>query len=262
MANVSGGSLMRKTIVAGNWKMNKNHTEGARLAADILDGIKNRDVGCEIILFPTFTTLSSVIDIVKGSDISVGGQNLYAESEGAFTGEISAEMLKSLGCKYVLVGHSERRHIFGEDSALLSKKLRIALKYGLYPLFCVGELLEQREADRAGEVVERQLRDVLTGLGEDEISKVTIAYEPVWAIGTGKTATASDAANMHSHIRGVVENIFGYEISQQVVIMYGGSVKAANVLELLAEPDIDGALVGGASLEAGSFLKIIYPPDK
>jgi triosephosphate isomerase len=167
-------------------------------------------------------------------------------------------MLKNLGCKYVLIGHSERRHIFGEDSAFLSKKLRIALDNGLLPLFCVGELLEQREAGRAGEVVEKQLRDVLNGLGGDEMSSVTIAYEPVWAIGTGKTATASDAANMHLLIRGVIENIFGSKISLRIVIVYGGSVNPANAAELLSEPDIDGALVGGAALIADSFLEIIY----
>ena len=253
---------MRKNIVAGNWKMNKNHMEGARLASEILDGLRGKDIGCEVILFPTFTTISSVIDVVKGSAISVGGQNLYSERDGAFTGEISAEMLKNLGCQYVLVGHSERRNIFGEDSVFLSKKLRIALEYGLFPLFCVGELLEQREAGKAGEVVEKQLKDVLNGLGGDEISRVTIAYEPVWAIGTGKTATASDAANMHSLIRDVIKSIFGSEISQRMIIMYGGSVKAGNAAQLLNEPDIDGALVGGAALKADSFLEIIYASAK
>ncbi len=249
---------MRKNIVAGNWKMNKDHSEGARLTEEILGGLKERDVSCEVILFPAFTTLPSVIDAVKGSDLSVGAQNLYSEGEGAFTGEISAGMLKNLGCKYVLIGHSERRHIFGEDSAFLSKKLRIALDNGILPLFCVGELLEQREAGKAGEVVEKQLRDVLNGLDGDEMSSVTIAYEPVWAIGTGKTATASDAANMHLLIRGVIENIFGSKISQRIVIVYGGSVNPANAAELLSAPDIDGALVGGAALIADSFLEIIY----
>ncbi|HMA76690.1 MAG TPA: triose-phosphate isomerase [Candidatus Krumholzibacteriaceae bacterium] len=247
---------MRKSVVAGNWKMNMNNKEGARLAGEIVNGLKD-GFDCEVVLFPSFTTIPSVLEVVRGSSVSVGGQNLYSESSGAFTGEISADMLKELGCEYVLVGHSERRHIFGEDSVILSKKLRIALKYGLSPFFCVGELLEQRESGIAGDVVERQLREVLEGLDESEISRVKIAYEPVWAIGTGKTATASDAADMHSLIREVIENIFSRTISQRMIIMYGGSVKPANAAELIKEKDIDGALVGGAALRADSFLEII-----
>ncbi|MFO7915525.1 MAG: triose-phosphate isomerase [Candidatus Krumholzibacteriales bacterium] len=248
---------MRSTVIAGNWKMNLDGGAGARLASGLLSGLDREPAECEVILFPPFTAIPAVVEVLKGSDIGVGGQNLYFEEKGAYTGEISAPMLKSAGCRYCLVGHSERRHIFGEDSPLLAKKLRAALKHKLTPVLCVGELLKQREEGKAEEVVGRQLKGVLDGLDDRELSEVILAYEPVWAIGTGETATPGDAAAMHEFIRDWISGSSGDSAAEEMVIMYGGSVKADNAEQLLSEEDIDGALVGGASLEAGSFLDII-----
>lgn len=248
---------MRSTVIAGNWKMNLDGGAGARLASGLLSGLDREPAECEVILFPPFTAIPAVVEALKGSDIGVGGQNLYFEEKGAYTGEISAPMLKSAGCRYCLVGHSERRHIFGEDSPLLAKKLRAALKHKLTPVLCVGELLEQREEGKAEEVVGRQLKGVLDGLDDRELSEVILAYEPVWAIGTGETATPGDAAAMHEFIRDWISGSSGDSAAEEMVIMYGGSVKPDNAEQLLSEEDIDGALVGGASLEAGSFLDII-----
>ncbi|UCF05742.1 MAG: triose-phosphate isomerase [bacterium] len=250
---------MRRSIVAGNWKMHKDHTEGAGLAREILAGLEGTEPASEVVLIPPFTTLPAVTDVTRGSIVKTGGQDLYYEDEGAFTGEISARMLKSLGCTYVLVGHSERRHILGERGDLLAKKLRAALKAGLVPIFCVGEVLEQREAGDAAAVVAAQIQEVLAGLSRDEIATTVVAYEPVWAIGTGRTATPQDAAEMHSGIRTVLEDLFTPELAESTVILYGGSVKPGNAAELMAEEEIDGVLVGGASLTASTFLGIIFP---
>ena len=248
---------MRTTIIAGNWKMNKDHVEGAVLAREIKNGLRDKQLSCEIVLIPPFTTLSAVIDVVRGSDIRVGGQDLYCEDEGAYTGEISGSMLNSLGCTHVLVGHSERRHVIGEGGDLLAGKLRAALGAGLVPIFCVGEVLEDREAGRAADVVVGQLGEVLEGLGDEDIAKVEVAYEPVWAIGTGKTATPRDASEMHGVIRGKLGELFGEGIAGTTIVLYGGSVKPENAAAILDEPDIDGVLVGGASLDASSFLGIV-----
>jgi len=248
---------MRRSIVAGNWKMNMDLNAGAELAEGIVNGLESEPADCGVILFPPFVTIPAVIEKVNGSDIEVGGQNLYYESAGAYTGEISAGMLKSAGCRYVLVGHSERRHIFGEESPLLARKLRAALEEGITPVLCVGELLDQREAGKAEAVVREQLEGVLKGLDESGISGVITAYEPVWAIGTGKTATPEDAASMHAVIREWISQSFGDSAADDMSIMYGGSVKPHNAETILSEEDIDGALVGGASLKADSFLDII-----
>lgn len=248
---------MRKTIIAGNWKLNKNHIEGSALAGEIAAGMKEMEFSGEVVIIPPFTTLPSVLDAVKGSRILVGGQNLFYEDEGAFTGEISGKMLFSLGCTYVLVGHSERRHVMGEGGAILARKLRAALRTDLLPIFCVGEVLDEREAGRAVDVVVTQITEVLEGLGREDISRVVIAYEPVWAIGTGRTATPQDAAEMHDVIRGVLRRMFERDVAEGTAILYGGSVKPGNAAELLKEPDIDGVLVGGASLDASSFLAIV-----
>ncbi|MBD3178605.1 MAG: triose-phosphate isomerase [Candidatus Latescibacteria bacterium] len=248
---------MRSIIVAGNWKMNMDPQSGARLAAGILKGLEKKPAGCVVILFPPSVTIPAVVETVEGSQIGVGGQNLYFEESGAFTGEISAGMLKGAGCGYVLVGHSERRHIFGEDSELLARKLRAALDSGLAPVLCVGELLDQRESGDAEKVVRDQLGGVLEGIDDRELTRVMIAYEPVWAIGTGKTATPEDAASMHAVIREWISSSFGDDAAEEMTIMYGGSVKPHNAATLLSEQEIDGALVGGASLEAASFLDII-----
>jgi triosephosphate isomerase len=250
---------MRRSIVAGNWKMYKDHSEGAILAREIVAGLESREPTSEVVLIPPFTTLPAVADVTRDTIVKTGGQDLYHEDEGAFTGEISARMLKSLGCAYVLVGHSERRHILGERGDLLAKKHRAALKAGLGPILCVGEVLEEREAGNAAAVVETQLREVLAGLSRDEMDATVIAYEPVWAIGTGRTATPQDAAGMHSGIRTVLADLFTPEVAGATPILYGGSVKPGNAAELMAEEEIDGVLVGGASLAAQTFLGIIFP---
>jgi len=251
--------ILRKTIIAGNWKMNMDHVEGASLAAGIAAGLKGRDPACDIVLFPPFTTIPAVMSVIGGSAISVGAQDLWYGENGAFTGEISSGMIYSLGCRYVLVGHSERRHVIGEGSDILSRKLRAALSGGLVPVYCIGETLDERESGSASDVVTGQIRDVLSGLSGDEIGRTVIAYEPVWAIGTGRTATPEDAGSMHGIIRGVISDIFGTGAAGKTPILYGGSVKPENAARLLAMEDIDGALVGGASLDASSFLGIVFP---
>ena len=250
---------MRRNIVAGNWKMNKGYREGADLAGEILAGIERRgDPGCGVVLVPPFTSLPAVMKVIEGSSIDGGAQDLFYEGSGAFTGEISAGMLTELGVRYALAGHSERRHIIGEGNDIVARKLKAALDAGLSPVLCVGELLEERESGRAEEVVLEQLSSALESISAEECSKVIVAYEPVWAIGTGKTATPEDASRMHRVIRDAVGNLHGKEISQNTAILYGGSVKPQNAAELFAVPDIDGVLVGGASLDAESFLGIVY----
>ncbi|MBN2184397.1 MAG: triose-phosphate isomerase [Candidatus Krumholzibacteriota bacterium] len=249
---------MRKRIIAGNWKMNMDHIEGSSLASLILEGIGEKELPCEVVVIPPFTTLPAVAEVFAGSKVDTGAQDLWYEDAGAFTGEISGSMISRLGCRYVLVGHSERRHILGEGSGILALKLRAALRAGLTPIYCVGEAAEERESGNAEDVVEKQVREVLEGLGPEEISRTVVAYEPVWAIGTGKTATPEDASGMHSFIRGLIAGIFDKEAAGRILILYGGSVKPGNASELLGCGDIDGALVGGASLDAGQFLGIIF----
>ncbi len=250
---------MRRTITAGNWKMNMDHVEGVSLAKDIVAGLEGRDPACEVVLIPPFTTLPAVVEAVDGSRIETGAQDLWYEEKGAFTGEISAGMILGLGCRYVLVGHSERRHVIGEGADILAKKLRAALSGDLFPIYCVGETLDERENGMATTVVTEQIRQILEGLSGDEMGRTVIAYEPVWAIGTGKTATPDDAGTMHAVIRSVLAEIFGAPVAGETPILYGGSVKPGNAAELLAMEDIDGALVGGASLDAKSFLGIVFP---
>jgi triosephosphate isomerase len=250
---------LRRTIIAGNWKMNMDHIEGASLAADIAAGLKGKKPACEIVLFPPFTTLPAVMGVIAGSVIAAGAQDLWYEENGAFTGEISAGMIYNLGCRYVLVGHSERRHVIGEKPDILSKKLRAALSGGLIPVYCVGETLDERESGSASEVVTGQIREVLSGLSGEEMGRTVIAYEPVWAIGTGRTATPDDAGSMHGIIRGMISDMFGAGAAGETPILYGGSVKPGNAAQLLEMEDIDGALVGGASLDASSFLGIVFP---
>jgi triosephosphate isomerase len=249
---------MRNKIIAGNWKMHMDHIEGATLAAGIAEGLRGRKTAREIILIPPFTTIPSVVPVVDGTSISIGAQDLWFEEKGAFTGEISGLMLTGLGCKYVLVGHSERRHVIGERHDLLSLKLRAALDVGLTPIYCVGEDLDQRERGKAPEVVSDQIEQVLKGLSGDGIARTMLAYEPVWAIGTGKTATPEDAESMHHVIRELISRMFGGDIADRMLILYGGSVKPENAARLLSCNNIDGALVGGASLDAQSFLGIVF----
>jgi triosephosphate isomerase len=248
---------MRRKILAGNWKMNLDHVAGAALAREIRSGLEAARPPCEVVLIPPFTSLPAVAEAVRGSAVKTGAQDLYFEDEGAYTGEISGAMLRALGCEYALVGHSERRHTLGESGALVARKLRAALRNGLRPILCVGELLEEREANRAVDVVTAQVRECCEGLDGAEFARVVIAYEPVWAIGTGRTATPRDASDMHGVIRIVGKELFGTAAAEDLPILYGGSAKPDSAPALLAEIEIDGLLVGGASLKAPSFLAMM-----
>ena len=249
---------MRKPIIAGNWKMYK--TIGA--AIELANGLKREFFKIEpkdidIVLCPVFTCLSEVAEVVLSSNIGLGAQDVYWQDEGAFTGEISAPMLKDAGCAYVIIGHSERRQFFGETNDTVNKKIKAALKSGLIPIVCVGESLAQREANQTFEVLSDHTRNGLAGLTEEEVAKIVIAYEPVWAIGTGKTATSAQAQEAHKYIRDLLVKLYNSEIAEGIRIQYGGSVKPENIEEIMAQPDVDGALVGGASLKVESFSEIV-----
>jgi len=242
--------------MAGNWKMNKTTVEARDLAGGLIPligGVKERDV----VFAPPFTALQAVAEVIKGTGIALSAQNLHWEDKGAFTGEISAEMLLDLGCRYVIIGHSERRQFFSETDETVNKKLRQALNKGLIPIVCVGETLKEREAGGANGVIERQVAGALQGVAAAEMGKVIIAYEPVWAIGTGKTATPDQANEIHSFIREKIQISYGKEVAGSLRIQYGGSVTPENVSALMAMPDIDGALVGGASLKPESFAALV-----
>ena len=248
---------MRK-LVAGNWKMNTDSNTSVALAEGI--GLKSQDIAgtkVDVMISPPFVYLPSVIDAVKTEHISVGAQDVYFESNGAFTGEISVEMLKDIGCTYVLCGHSERRHVIGETDEVINKKLSAALSGGLLPILCVGETKDQRETEQTTDVVTTQLKEGLSGLGEEKTLAVTIAYEPVWAIGTGLTATPEQAQEVHSLIRKLLAEMYNEDLAGQIRILYGGSVKPNNAAELMGQDDIDGVLVGGASLKVDDFMAII-----
>jgi triosephosphate isomerase len=247
---------MRKPIVAGNWKMNKTVAE----AVDLAEAIK-RDLGTcrdvDIVLCPPFTALKAVGDVITGTHIDLGAQNMHWEKSGAFTGEIAAAMLRELYCHYVILGHSERRAYFHETDDIVNKKTKSALAANLKPIVCVGETLADRDGNRTNDVVETQVRGSLAGLTPRDLLEVIIAYEPVWAIGTGRTATPAQAQDVHALIRRVLKDIADDTVAQSVRIQYGGSVKASNAKELFGQPDIDGGLIGGASLEARSFAEIV-----
>ena len=247
----------RKKFIAGNWKMYKGLDEARQLAKAIAQGLA-AGPGPDVVLFPAFPFLTAVVEAVAGAahPIGVGAQNIHPDSEGAFTGEVSGLMIRSTGARYVIIGHSERRHLFGESDEFCGKKVRAALDLGLTPILCVGEKLEEREAGKTLEVVTRQLKAGLEHLESAKIAKVVIAYEPVWAIGTGKTATPQQGEEVHKAIRADLAKIASPAVAGGIQILYGGSVKPNNIKSLLAEPDIDGALVGGASLEATSFLEL------
>jgi len=230
-------------------------------AVNFVAAFKEKTAGqvrVEMVLCPPFTALAAVAEQLTGSGIALGAQNCYWETEGAYTGEIAPGMLKEIGCRYVILGHSERRQYFGETDEKVNKKVRAALAGGLTPIVCVGELLEEREAGRTEEVVGRQLNGALAGLGAAEAAGLVVAYEPVWAIGTGRTASAADAQAVNGYIRGILRRLYGDAVAEAVRIQYGGSVKPGNAAELMAQPDIDGALVGGASLDADSFALIVH----
>jgi triosephosphate isomerase len=247
---------MRQLFVAGNWKMNLNGLRSVELAQALRKEFgSQRDV--RLAVCPPFVYLKAVADALAGSVIGVGGQNMYAEAEGAYTGEVSGLMLRDAGCRYVILGHSERRHVIGERDEFINAKVRKALEFGLEPILCVGEKLEQREAGQTEAVVSGQLRAGLAGVSAQQMAKVTIAYEPVWAIGTGRNATRDQAQEVHALLRGLLGELYDKKMAAQTIIQYGGSVKPENAGELMGMPDVDGALVGGASLKADVFGAII-----
>jgi triosephosphate isomerase (TIM) len=247
---------MRTPIIAGNWKLNKTIAEAVKLVTELRERVADiTDV--DIIVAPTFTALSAVSKALEGSNIHLSAQDLFWEESGAFTGEISPPMLTDVGCDYVIIGHSERRAYFGETNESINCKVKAALAHGLKPIVCVGEKLEEREAGQMKAVVEDHVTNGLAGLSSPQQLSTIIAYEPVWAIGTGKTATPEQAQEAHALIRSLLTAQYSADIAAQVRIQYGGSVKPENAIELLAQPDIDGALVGGASLEAESFAQIV-----
>ena len=247
--------MSRKVIVAGNWKMNKNAAEGRALVEALKNGIAGLEAA-EIVVCPPFTTIGSVVEAAAGSAIGVGAQNIHWEASGAFTGEISADMLKTSGVQYVIIGHSERRQYFGETNETVNKRLKAAIAAGLTPIVCVGELLEEREGNKTEAVLSEQIRVGFAGIDAKDAEKIVVAYEPVWAIGTGKTATPEMAQEAHAFIRGELRALFG-NVADAMRIQYGGSMKASNARELVAQPDIDGGLIGGAALKADDFIALI-----
>ncbi|MBE6036405.1 MAG: triose-phosphate isomerase [Clostridiales bacterium] len=246
---------MRKPFIAGNWKMFKNMAQAAAFAEEFKKVYSPSDV--KVAFCAPYTQLETLVKAFAGTGIGVGAQNMHFEEQGAFTGEISAEMLTEIGVDYVIIGHSERRQYFGETDETVNKKLHKAFEHDLLPIFCVGENLEERESGKAFAVVEEQVKKGLVGLSAEQIEKLTVAYEPVWAIGTGKTATSEQADEMCGFIRKTVAGIYGEETAENLVIQYGGSVKPSNVTELMNMYEIDGALVGGASLKAEDFIQIV-----
>jgi triosephosphate isomerase (TIM) len=248
---------MRRKVIAGNWKMHNDIEESKELINGIIAGLKKSEFSCDIIICPPFTSLSEASSLIRETPVKLGAQNMHFEKSGAFTGEISASMLKSAGCEYVILGHSERRAIFGETDEFINKKMHSALTAGLLPIFCIGETLDQREKDITEEVVLKQLTGGLKDISAEDLNKIIIAYEPVWAIGTGKTATPKQAQEVHKYIRSVITDLYSSDAASAIIIQYGGSVKPDNAKDLLSQEDIDGALVGGACLKADSFLGII-----
>ncbi len=247
---------MRIPVIAGNWKMYKNIEQAIALVSELSKKVQGVD-DVEIVVCPPFTAIDAVAEVLDETNIAVGGQNMFWAKEGAFTGEISPEMLKNAGCKYVVLGHSERREYFGETDDKVNQKITAAFEYGLIPIVCVGERLEQRELGITNKVILTQTEGALAGIPAEQVAKLVIAYEPVWAIGTGKTASDSDAQAVIAYIRNIITQLYSTDTAEQVRILYGGSVKPDNVKGLMAQTDIDGALVGGASLDADNFARIV-----
>ena len=246
----------RKTIIAGNWKMNKNATETKKFAED-LKAILPRAKWCDVVVCVPFVNIPAALKAFKDMRVAVGAENLYFEPSGAYTGEVSADMLRDLGVKYVIVGHSERRQYFGETDITVNKKVLAALEAGLHPIICVGESLEQREMGVTAEWIALQVKSALYGVPADKLRRCIIAYEPIWAIGTGKTATAEQAGEVCSGIRATIRSLYGARVARSVTIQYGGSMNPKNAAELLSQPDIDGGLIGGAALKPDQFVDII-----
>ena len=248
---------MRKNIVAGNWKMNNNLQEGIDLAKGLNDALKDKSLKCDVILGTPFIHLASVAGVVDSGKIGVAAQNCADKESGAYTGEISASMIASTGAKYVILGHSERRAYYGETAEILKEKVTLALANELTPIFCIGEVLEERESDKHFDVVKSQIVDSLFDLSAEDFGKIVVAYEPVWAIGTGKTATAEQAQEMHAFIRKTLAEKYGDDVADNTSILYGGRANADNAKELFSNPDVDGGLIGGASLSVDKFLPVI-----
>ncbi|MBC5736920.1 MULTISPECIES: triose-phosphate isomerase [Oscillospiraceae] len=246
----------RKTIIAGNWKMNKTLSE-TRAYAEEIKPMLGKPKWCEVVLCVPYVNIPAAVRLFKESRIAIGAENCHYESTGAYTGEVSAEMLKELGVKYVIIGHSERRAYYNETDFTVNKKVHAALEAGLYPIVCVGESLEQRELDVTMELIAYQVKAALAGVPADKMRHVVIAYEPIWAIGTGKTATAEQAGEVCEGIRAVVRKLYGARVARAVTIQYGGSMNAKNAAELLAQPDVDGGLIGGAALKPADFTTIV-----
>ena len=246
----------RKTIIAGNWKMNKTATETKKFAEE-LKTIMPRAKWCDVVVCVPYVNIPAAMKAFKDMRVSVGAENLYYEPSGAFTGEVSAEMLKDLGVKYVIIGHSERRQYFGETDIIVNKKVHAALEAGLHPIICVGESLEQREMDVTMELIALQVKSALSGVSAEKARKCVIAYEPIWAIGTGKTATAEQAGEVCTAIRAVIRGLYGARVARSITIQYGGSMNPKNAAELLAQGDVDGGLIGGAALKPDQFVEII-----
>jgi triosephosphate isomerase (TIM) len=247
---------MRRYLIAGNWKMHKTIKEAVGLIEELKTELHQLR-GADIAVCPPFTALSSAQETLEGSNIHLGAQNMYFENEGAYTGEESALILKDAGCRYVILGHSERRKIFGETDELINKKVKAALRYGLIPILCIGESLKERETEKTHQIITSQLDKDLKSIDEKEAQKIVIAYEPVWAIGTGKTATDQQAQSAHAFIRDCLKKRYSLETAEKIKILYGGSVKPDNIEGLIGQVDVDGALVGGASLDARSFSQIV-----
>ena len=247
---------MRTPIIAGNWKLNKTISEAVALTTALKTAVA-AETGVDIIVAPAFTALAAVNDVIAGSTIRLAAQDVYSEDSGAFTGEVSAPMLKDVGCTYVIIGHSERRQFFGETNESVNLKVKAALAQGLKPIICVGEQLAERESGETESVIESHVTGGIAGLSAAELSTCVIAYEPVWAIGTGKTATPAEAQDVHRFIRGLIADAHTADLASQICIQYGGSVKPENAAALMAQPDVDGALVGGASLDAETFAQIV-----
>jgi triosephosphate isomerase len=247
---------MKRTIIAGNWKMHKTLKDGQELVVALRRELfKIEDV--DIVVCPPYTLLAYLADALETSNIAVGGQDIYWQDEGAFTGEVSPVMLKDAGCQYVIIGHSERRQFFGETNETVNKKIKASLKHSLTPIICVGENLEERESNNTFKVIQEHIKEGLVDINADDILKTVIAYEPVWAIGTGLNATGEQAQQAHKFIRDLLKNMYKEEIASQIRIQYGVSVRPDNIVELISKPDVDGALVGGASLKADSFAQIV-----
>lgn len=249
---------MRKNIVAGNWKMNTTLPEGIKLAKEVNDALKAVEPKCDVVICVPFTHLASVNGVItETKKLGLGAENCADHKSGAYTGEVSAAMVASTGAGYVILGHSERRQYYGETAETLREKVALSLENGLTPIFCIGEVLEEREAGKHFDVVKAQVEDGLFNLSAEDFGKIILAYEPVWAIGTGKTATSDQAEEIHAYIRGVIADKYGKEVADNTSILYGGSCKPSNAAELFAKPNVDGGLIGGASLKCADFMGIV-----